>query len=250
MSATPERRFALTPPSPYGDKWRARLNRLPEETPASALGIAPGDSVVVLGAHPDDETFGLGATIAELASRGVDVHLVSLSAAGAALDLVGVKVPGLADRRRTEFVRAGEALGAASAKVLDFPGRRLAEFEHSVAAALTMILRRRRACHLLTVWWHDPQPEHRAAGRAALRAGEITGCRVSGYPIWAQHWSDPELTLTRAQNVTIMSTTPRSRSARDAAIACYSSEPEPMTGDHDLTVPDALVTWSHELVIR
>lgn len=72
-------RIAVTPPSLYADQLRALLDRVPTRSPRVALGLDRGDSVVVLGAHPDDETFGLGATISELGADGVDVHLVSLS---------------------------------------------------------------------------------------------------------------------------------------------------------------------------
>ncbi len=44
-------------------------------------------------AHPDDESFGMGGTLALYASRGVDVHLVC-----ATRGEVGEVAPGVAER--------------------------------------------------------------------------------------------------------------------------------------------------------
>jgi LmbE family N-acetylglucosaminyl deacetylase len=54
---------------------------------ALALGLSKGDVVLVIVPHPDDETLGMGGTLAALTDAGVHVHLLlltdgSLSAAG------------------------------------------------------------------------------------------------------------------------------------------------------------------------
>lgn len=60
-------------------------------------------------AHPDDETFGPGGTIARYAGEGADVFLVTATRGEAGM----VGDPPVADRERLGEVRAAELLGAA-----------------------------------------------------------------------------------------------------------------------------------------
>lgn len=69
------------------------------------FGLCAGDVVLVLVPHPDDETLGMGATLAALADAGVYVHLLlitdgSLSGAGI---LGPLAAPARADIRMQEF---------------------------------------------------------------------------------------------------------------------------------------------------
>src|SRR5262249_24445310 len=76
-------RFAAKPLTHTGTPapvWLAGLGKRP--LPRLDLSACPG--LVVVAAHPDDETLGLGATIAQLVASGVDVHVVSASDGGAA----------------------------------------------------------------------------------------------------------------------------------------------------------------------
>lgn len=72
---------------------------------AQGFGLCAGDVVLVLVPHPDDETLGMGATLAALADAGVNVHLLlitdgSLSGAG----ILGPQAaPARADIRMREF---------------------------------------------------------------------------------------------------------------------------------------------------
>lgn len=77
-------------------------------------------------AHPDDESFGLGALIDGLARAGTDVHVLCLtrgeaSTLGAAPDLVAV--------RAGELEAAARALGASSTRLLDLPDGALADLD-------------------------------------------------------------------------------------------------------------------------
>jgi LmbE family N-acetylglucosaminyl deacetylase len=60
-------------------------------------------------AHPDDETFGPGATIARYAREGAEVHLVTATRGEAGM----VGDPPLTDREHLGEVRSGELLAAA-----------------------------------------------------------------------------------------------------------------------------------------
>ena len=79
-------------------------------------------SVLVIGAHPDDETMLTGGTLAALSSRGIDVHvLCATRGEGGELG-----EPPLCERDEAGTVREIELrcavaqLGAASLRILDY----------------------------------------------------------------------------------------------------------------------------------
>jgi hypothetical protein len=92
----PAQRIAVTPGSAYAGAWAQLVRTLQYVRPERALDVGRGDIVLVIGAHPDDETFGAGAGVASLTRAGVRVHALSMSAGEAALDHVGRKPEGLA----------------------------------------------------------------------------------------------------------------------------------------------------------
>jgi len=71
-------------------------------------------------AHPDDESFGMGGTLALYASRGVEVHLVCATRgeAGVADDLIGHA--SIAELREAELRCAAEILGLTGVHFLDY----------------------------------------------------------------------------------------------------------------------------------
>ena len=96
-------RVEVTPRSRYLDEWVRVADTLPTRTPAEAFSVRPGDDVLVLAAHPDDETLGAGATVAALVMAGVDVHVIALTAGEAALAHLGYAME---DGRRPSVFRS------------------------------------------------------------------------------------------------------------------------------------------------
>lgn len=43
------------------------------------FGLNPGDSVLAVAPHPDDETLGAGGTIARLTAAGIAVHVLAVA---------------------------------------------------------------------------------------------------------------------------------------------------------------------------
>jgi LmbE family N-acetylglucosaminyl deacetylase len=73
-------------------------------------------------AHPDDESFGPGATLARYAAEGVEVHVLTVTD-GAAGDLLSSFPPGvssLADLRHRELQCSVRTLGATAMHTLDY----------------------------------------------------------------------------------------------------------------------------------
>ena len=165
----------------------------PASTHAGRLGrlLPTWPAALAVIAHPDDESFGLGAVIGQLAAAGTAVHILCYSH-GEASTLNETR----ADLRRArddELRRAAAELGAASVTLLDYPDGGLASVSqgelatHAAAAAA-----RHGAAGLLA--FDDTgitrHRDHQAATGAAVLAG-----REAGLPVLA--WALPEAVAAR-----------------------------------------------------
>ncbi len=141
-------------------------------------------------AHPDDESFGPGGTLALYAMRGVAVHLVCATRGevGSAPAELMAGHASLADLRESELRCAAGHLGLASVTFLDYrdsgmPGSEDNRHPRALAAArvdevgsrVAHLLRQLRPQVVITA---DPMggyghPDHIAVNRATLRAFEL-----------------------------------------------------------------------------
>jgi LmbE family N-acetylglucosaminyl deacetylase len=138
-------------------------------------------------AHPDDETFGIGGTLALYAQRGVDVHLICATGGElgdvASAYLVGYGSP--AARRRFELEGAARILGLSSVVLLGYrdsgmagtpanahPEALAAAPFDEVVARVVAVMRRIRPHVVITF---DPiggyrHPDHLVMQRATVEA--------------------------------------------------------------------------------
>ena len=143
-------------------------------------------------AHPDDESFGMGGTLALYARKGVAVHLICATR-GEAGEMDEEYLQGhasIAKRREAELRCAAEKLGLAGVHFLDYrdsgmPG--MPDNDHpqalvnapleKVAAEVVRLIRQLRPQVVLTF---DPiggykHPDHIAIHNATVRAFELAG---------------------------------------------------------------------------
>ncbi len=128
-----------------------------------------GPALAVL-AHPDDESFGLGAVLAALTAAGTDVRVVCLtygeaSTLGAVADLATV--------RRDELTAAAERLGVSATVLHDFPDGHLGE----IAPAAVDEVVQDNLGDAATLVVFEPggvtgHPDHQAATAAAHRVAD------------------------------------------------------------------------------
>jgi LmbE family N-acetylglucosaminyl deacetylase len=225
--------------------WARRLDATGPVLPADAVGVTDGDRLLVVVAHPDDETLALGGTLAELGASGVHVHVVSLTSGEAALNHVGERVADLAVRRRGELARAGEALGVAGCTALGLPDGRLADDPHRVEATVRAVLEEQRPDRVATLWHGDPHPDHQAVARAVLA---VCGPdRVAEFLLWTVHWTDP---ADVPDDVAPVTCGERARRARRTAMEAYRTQVEPLAPHLGPVLPPSVVAWPHESVVR
>jgi len=201
-----------------------------------------GARVVVVSAHPDDETLGAGGLIATLADRGVPVDVVVASNGEASHPDSPTYSPAELAARRKDEVRAAVACLAPGGDVvfLDLPDGRLARHVDDIASALGRL----EPTHLVTPWQHDGHPDHQACAEAAARVG---GARHWQYPIWAWHWGGPDVLPWPDLRRHRLDESAAKRKA--AALDCHVSQHTPLSaaaGDEAILPPNVLAHFRRD----
>lgn len=199
----------------------------------------PDSRVVVVAAHPDDETLGAGGLIAAAAARGADVRVIVATDGEASHPQSPTHTPvQLAGVRRAEVRAAVAALHPALEPVfLGLPDGRLAE--HPCALASMLGEHVRGATHLVTTWVGDRHPDHEACARAVAEL-RPPGARHWQYPIWAWHWDEPEHSLLPWPTMRRVVLDVAARRAKAEALAQHRSQIEPLSpavGDEAVVPP-------------
>jgi LmbE family N-acetylglucosaminyl deacetylase/SAM-dependent methyltransferase len=147
--------------------------------------------VLVVAAHPDVETLGVGGLVAGLADRGVTLDVV-VATDGERSHPVrdAIARDALASRRRAEVERAVARLGAGPPTHLGLPDGRL---ERHVDTVVDEVRARSDPDTLvLAPWLADGHADHDALGRACATAVSRSGADLAYYPIWLWHWGSPD----------------------------------------------------------
>jgi len=145
-------------------------------------------SCLVLAPHPDDETFGCGATIARKRDAGSEVKVVIVTDGRRSPHAESVTSAELVAIRRREALVALSRLGVEASDVtfLDFEDGTLCDRTDDVAAALAAVVSETSLDHVVVTSVADRHPDHRALGVAArmlLDTGEMRG-ELYEYAIW------------------------------------------------------------------
>jgi LmbE family N-acetylglucosaminyl deacetylase len=197
-------------------------------------------------AHPDDESFGLGAIISTLIDRGASVELVTLTR-GEASTLVGSAVD-LADARRVELTAAAAELGIGAVHLFDHPDGHLSAVDIADLAADIEPLA--AGSDLLLVFDEGGitgHPDHIAATATAMAVAERLDLPVVAWTL-DDRVAD---TLNQEFNARFVGRRdldvdlrlPVDRSRQRAAMMCHGSQlddnPVParriaLTGDHEV----------------
>lgn len=220
-------------------QWREheRWSHLP------TVSLAGLDTVVVLAAHPDDESLGAGGLVATAHDLGVAVHVVVATLGEHSHPRSPTHPPAaLAVVRRGEALAAVEVLSPGrEPSLLGLPDGDLAAHEGVLVDHLVGLVGDGRRTLVVAPWRHDGHPDHEAAGRAAATAASRTGARLLEHPVWWWHWSSPADADWSALRTLVLS--PAAVSRKAAAIAAHESQVAALSdqpGDEVLLGPDLL----------
>ena len=224
---------------------------------APALDLAGLRRLIVVAAHPDDESLGAGGLIATAADRGVPVTVVVATTGEASHpDSPTMRPSVLAPIRRSE-VRAAVSRLAPDADVLqlDLGDGRLAESVDDLARAIRSLLAgssapdRRDSLEpddapggvwLVAPWRHDRHPDHAAASEASRLVAEAIGCRLLEFPLWAWHWASPGDGTLEHSGLVAVDLTDSALRAKDLALVEHRSQTERLSaavGDEAVVPP-------------
>jgi LmbE family N-acetylglucosaminyl deacetylase len=161
----------------------ATWNAEPRMHDRPLLDLDGVDELIVVAAHPDDETLGAGGLIAECSRRGIPSRIVVVTDGGASGE------PSIVDVRRNELHAAAAVLGA-SAMELGFPDGETLEHRAQVEDALRALLDAASQNTLIAAPWRgDGHRDHRIVGEVV--ASLVGARRFVEYPIWMWHWGEP-----------------------------------------------------------
>lgn len=146
--------------------------------------LPPWRSVLAVVAHPDDESFGLGAVLSSFVDAGANVCVVCFTR-GEASTLHGVEGD-LAQVREGELRSAAKELGLAQVRLLSYPDGDLMSVDQAWLRAEISADVSDFAVDGLVVF--DPSgvtshPDHQAATLAATQAGQELGLGVLGWTL-------------------------------------------------------------------
>ncbi|GAA3055678.1 hypothetical protein GCM10010464_20600 [Pseudonocardia yunnanensis] len=192
-----------------------------------SFDAAAHERVVVVAAHPDDETLGAGGALRALHRAGSVITLVVATDGEAAY-------PGLGEvaRRELGLIRRAELAAALRVQALDevavlwlgLPDSALHAHADELREALEPVLADADA--YLAPWPDDPHPDHRAVGLATAAAAPVSAHGWS-YPIWTWAWIDPTDPSVPWERARVVPLDEAARTARRRAVRCFASQLEP-----------------------
>ena len=159
-----------------------------------ALDLPPrARAALAVFAHPDDETFGLGAVLSALVDAGTAVEGLCFTRGEASTlrarpdnsDQLGA-LGDLGAVRAGELADAAGVLGMDHCELLTYPDGRLAESPVAVVAAHALTAAQRQRAELLVVFDHGGitgHPDHQHATRAAVAAAARLDIRVLAWAV-------------------------------------------------------------------
>jgi LmbE family N-acetylglucosaminyl deacetylase len=227
--------------------WREALDRhRPRPLDIEGLG-----RLVVVAAHPDDETLAVSGVMHAAHAYGCQVELVVGTDGEAAFPSLGRSGrDALARTRRTELMAAlqGQGLGDVPVRWLGLPDSALDADVMAAELAGTLS----GADSYLAPWVGDPHPDHAAAGLAAAAAAPVTTHGWS-YPIWMWPWIEPTdaaIPWTTAHQHTMDAA---AVAQKQRAISCFTSQLEPGPGGAEPVLTEEMLGYfraDRELVFR
>lgn len=218
------------------DVWRAE-----DRIRSTPLLDADIDELVVVAAHPDDETLGAAGLIRRVHSGGGRITVVVATDGEASHpNSMSHTRTDLSAIRRAEVARAVHALSpCADVRFLGLPDGALRENVTALEEGLTVVLDAVSDRALVVAPWSgDGHRDHRVTAEAVARLAVHRGLRHLGYPIWLWHWGMPADVPWESGVAIALS--PGERSIKARALRTHASQTRPLSdapGDEAIVSP-------------
>ena len=195
---------------------------------APDLDLAGVRRLIVVAAHPDDETLGAAGLLATAAQSGTTVVVVIATLGERSHPHSRTHSQDQLRAIRRSEVTAAVALLAphATVRLLEVPDGDLADHEGALTAAVAEFIETSGTV-VAAPWEEDGHPDHAAAGRAARAAATGTDVTLLQYPIWAWHWG---VAADLPPNLIRLDLHDAAHNAKLAALQCHRSQIRPLSG--------------------
>ena len=230
--------------------WRADA-RL-EELPLVELGSVK--RLVVVAAHPDDESLGAGGLMARAAASGIRVQVVVVTDGAASHPDSAVSPHRIARTRVSEVTAAVAAVAPdAEVKLLGFPDGRTLEDRDAIGEELSRFVAiGSPELVLVAPWRGDGHRDHRIIGEIAADIAAAGGFRLLEYPIWMWHWASPSDPAVPWTSLGALELTVSEATAKGRAIDAHESQTRAIgdeDGDEALLRPDFVEHFRGDLEV-
>lgn len=131
-----------------------------------SLSMPPGERVLVLAPHPDDETFGMGGSLRLLTESGKQVKVIVLTS-GEKADPKVTEKQEYSSTRKKEALKAFRLLGVTDCEFLGFPDRELLVHRGDVKGAINRIVSAFSPDVIYSPSLIELHPDHRIAAELA-----------------------------------------------------------------------------------
>ncbi|MCJ1708226.1 bifunctional PIG-L family deacetylase/class I SAM-dependent methyltransferase [Microbacterium sp. VKM Ac-2923] len=184
------------------------------------------DRLIVVAAHPDDESLGAAGLLATAAARGIAIDLLVVTDGEGSHPESATHTPAtLGLLRRRELLVAAAILGLTVDPVfLGLPDGGTDEYRDAIAAALGEALDRAGSDRVLVLspWRGDGHRDHRVVGEIVEEVCAARGVRSRAFPIWLWHWGGPaDVPWDRVERVEL---DPAVREAKTRALDAHASQ--------------------------
>jgi LmbE family N-acetylglucosaminyl deacetylase/SAM-dependent methyltransferase len=189
----------------------------PRWATAPMMSLDRIESLIVVAAHPDDETLGAGGIIHACARRGIPVEVVIVTD-GAASHPGDALMP---FRRAREAHKALSALApSAQLTLLGFADAETHTLRREIRLALAdVIATASPRSTVLAPWRGDGHRDHRVVGE--IVASLVAPDAFLEYPVWMWHWGHPDHPAIDWSRMRAVAIDP---AAKQRAIAAYTSQ--------------------------
>lgn len=199
-----------------------------EESPLTNI-----DHLVVVAAHPDDETLGAAGLILHAHEQGIRTRVIIATDGEASHPRSSTHSPeGLGAIRRAEAQTALRILtpdaevdfvGIADGHISDNRDQLSRHIADAVDESNALRTR------VIAPWREDGHRDHNAAGRVAAEVARDMGTKLLEYPIWMWHWATPDNASVPWADMRRLSLTVAEVAAKGAAMRKHISQTHPLS---------------------
>ncbi|MBC7519428.1 MAG: bifunctional PIG-L family deacetylase/class I SAM-dependent methyltransferase [Microbacteriaceae bacterium] len=195
-----------------------------------ALVLTDLTRLVVVAAHPDDESLGAGGLMARATALGVPIRVVVATNGDASHpNSPTMTRAALAEKRKAE-VRTAVRFVAPLAEIdfLDLPDGELAEHSEQLQAHLDGLDLAPGAL-LVAPWREDGHGDHDVAGLVSAQVARTSGAQTLEYPVWMWHWAAVDDNAVPWDRFVTLKLGGEEVAAKSRAIEAHRSQIEPLS---------------------